>query len=110
LPKEIYRALYREVAKGDRHSAKVADVRKGIMRGALAKRAQGIITDGAVEKINTIVTYAETRDFKPLLYVIPAHLIESVLIDVPIADRAHPLAPEFRVEALPRACFDVIDL
>jgi hypothetical protein len=30
--------------------------------------------------------------------------------DVPVKERAHPLSIEFKVQALPRNCFDVIEI
>jgi hypothetical protein len=36
--------------------------------------------------------------------------VETLVSDVPVKDRAHPLSVEFKVEALPRKCFDLIEL
>ena len=107
-PAEIYRGLKEEVERGDRHSAKVAQNKVGIIRGASVKRSQGIVTKAQEKEIAAVVKAAETADFAPLLFVIPYHLVSKKLRIVPVAERAHPLSTEFIIQRLPRRCFDVI--
>ena len=58
---------------GDRHSAKIAQNKIGIIRGASFKRGAGKIAEAQEKEISAIVDTAETADFRPLLYVIPYH-------------------------------------
>ena len=53
---------------------------------------------------------ASIREFRPLLFLIPFDRVETLVSDVPVKERAHPLSIEFKVQALPRNCFDVIEI
>lgn len=108
-PAEIYRDLYEVVRRGDRHSAKISENKAGILRGAEFKRVSGIITEDEERDIASIVELAETRDFKPLLYIIPYNLVSDLIKEVSVEDRAHPLSVEYIIECLPRRFFDVIE-
>lgn len=108
-PAEIYHNLLEEVRRGDRHSSKIKENRIGILRGALIKKDQGIITEKQAKDIAAILDCAETRDFRPLIYVMPYALAQARLVEVPIADRAHPLSVEYVIDQLPRSEFEVIE-
>jgi len=108
-PSSIYHALREEVAAGDRHSTKVKENRTGIIKGANVKKAARLIDVAQEQEIIDIVNSAETRDFRPLLYLIPFAAVAGLLQDVPVANKAHPLSVEYLIERLPRASFDVID-
>jgi hypothetical protein len=109
-PGEIYRSLYHEWRAGDRHSAKVEQNRNGILRGAQVKRSGGIISENQERDIASAVELADIRDFEPLIYVIPYGKVARLAKEVPVRDRAHPLAREYIVESLPRKWFDLIRL
>jgi hypothetical protein len=108
-PCDIYHNLEVEIRLGDRHSAKVADNRVGILRGATYKRTAGVISEAQEKDIAAIVERAETRDFRPLLYLIPYREVRGKLREAPVDKRAHPLSTEFIIEDLPRSSFDVIE-
>lgn len=108
-PAEIYQSLYQEVARGDRHSSKIKENRIGILRGATVKKDQGVISEKQSLDIGAILDRAETRDFRPLIYVMPYVTVANRLAEVPIADRAHPLSVEYVIDRLPRGDFDVIE-
>ena len=74
-PSEIYHALHEEVRRGDQHSAKIKENKIGILKGATYKRESRVITEEDERDIAAIVDLAETRDFRPLLYIIPFKLI-----------------------------------
>ncbi len=97
-----------EVARGDRHSAKIKENRSGILRGVDAKRRAGVINPDQEAAIVNIVEHAESRDFWPLIYVIPYAGVVHVMREPPPDDKAHPLSAEFIIDALPRQMFDVI--
>jgi hypothetical protein len=107
-PFDILHGLDAEVRGGDRHSAKIADNKVGVLRGATYKRTAGVISEVEERDIGAIVDQAETRDFHPLLYIIPYEGVKSLIKGVPINKRAHPLSIEYIIESLPRALFDVI--
>ena len=109
-PLEIYRRLSDEVAAGDRHSSKIQENKVGILRGASAKRAEGVISEDQEKEINEIVVSAELKDFRPLLYVIRFDKVQPLLKLVPVKDRAHPMSVEYLITHLPSSCFDVISL
>jgi hypothetical protein len=109
-PFEIYKGLFEEVSRGDRHSAAVARNKLGILRGASVKRSAGVITKSQEKEIASILDSAETRDFSPLIYVIPYHLVAAQVTNVPVSKRAHPLSTEYIVESLQRGQFDVIEV
>lgn len=108
-PGEIYRNLLAEVLNGDRHSAKIQENKVGILKGATFKKQAGIITEQQEKDIAAIVDIAETRDFRPLLYIIPFYLVKDLIKDIPVSERAHPLSIEYVIEQLPRQYFDIIE-
>lgn len=108
-PAEIYRNLFHEVSRGDRHSDKIKQNKIGIIRGASIRKSSGQISDVIEKDIVAIVDSAETRDFRPLLFVIPFRSVSKIVMEVPVAERAHPLSQEYRIERLPRRYFDVIE-
>ena len=109
-PKVIYYSLYDEVAAGDRHSAKVAQNRLGLQRGADIQFRNGVIDAAARDEILTIIDVAELRDFRPLLFVIPFAPVAALVKQVRIKDRAHPLSEEYILERLSRDAFDVLEI
>jgi hypothetical protein len=108
-PLEIYRLLSHEVARGDRHSAFIQQNRAGILRGAQSRRQQGAIGERQEAEIRAVVSLAEIRDFKPLLFVIPFAKVRGMIREVPVEQRAHPLSLEYIIESLPRPSFDIIE-
>ena len=108
-PKEIYLELAEAVERGDRHSAKVELIKRGILKGANIKRDAGIISDAQLKMISEIIDLAELREFKPLLYVMAFKQVKRILLNVDPKDKAHPLSPEYIIEHLPRSYFDIID-
>lgn len=108
-PLEMYVTLAAEVARGDRHSAKIKENRTGIRRGANVKRHAGIIDEDQERDIISIVRKAGHRDFRPLMYVIPYSLVVRKLREPPPEDKAHPLSAEYIIDRLPRRCFDIIE-
>ena len=109
-PKEIYLSLLAEVSRGDRHSLKVAKLREGLVRGAEIRHGKALISDKELFEIKQVVTLAESRDFRPLLYVISYPKVKHLVRAVPIEDRAHPLSQEYVIEELETSSFEALDL
>ena len=78
-------------------------------RGADAKLAAGVIDAVQHQEIMEKIKRAGLREFRPVLYIIPFDRVETLVSDVPVREPAHPLSVEFKVQALPRACFDLIE-
>ena len=96
--------------RGERHSQAIKNNREGIGRGAGAKLGAGVITQEQQAEIEETIDLAEVRDFRPVLYVIPFDRVRELAAEVPLHERAHPLSVEYRVEMLPRDCFDMLEL
>jgi hypothetical protein len=109
-PAAIYRSLLDDTWRGDRHSKAMDLNKEGIHRGALARHQQGLIGLHEVEEIDNSLDRAECRDFRPVLYIIPYEQVRESVIRIRVAERAHPMSVEYRVDPLPRASFDMIEL
>lgn len=109
-PSDIYHNLAEEVRRRDGHSAKIAENRTGLIKGAEKKHSAGIITDDELREIEEIAAAADCSDFRPLLYLIPFVGVSHLLKEVPISERAHPLSQEYIIEELPTELFDAIEL
>lgn len=109
-PKEIYVELYRAAHRSDYNNSKIKDNKGGILKGAAFKRAAGVITEEQERKIAQAVEAAQLIEFRPLLYVIPCHLVAETMREARQEDRpANPLSAEYIIEALPNNYFDVIE-
>ncbi|HET7230692.1 MAG TPA: hypothetical protein VFJ16_11860 [Longimicrobium sp.] len=108
-PSGIYRQLWEETTRGEMHSSTIPRIRDGIKGGAEAKLAAGVINAAEREEILKMIQHASVREYRPVLYVIPYDRVETLVSDVPVHERAHPLSVEFKVQALPRDCFDLIE-
>lgn len=109
-PAEIYRAYAEDARRGDRHSGAFEHNRKGVLSGAEAKLASGIVTQAIRDEIIQIARSAHPNDFRPVLYIIPYDRVADRGLEVPVHERAHPLSVEYRIMDLPRNCFDMIEL
>ena len=108
-PCEIYFSLQQEITRGDRHSAKLIDIRSGITRGAQAKLKEKVITKAEEQEIIEAVNLAAPNEFSPLLFVIPYAKVKRLIQTVPVAKRAHPLSLECLIPRLPGKSFDVLE-
>ena len=109
-PAELYRNLWQEVRRGEMHSAAIKQNREGILRGARSRLDAGLISSVVYDQIVRMLNYASVADFRAILYVIPFDRVADRAAEVEVEERAHPLSPEYRVEHLPRECFDMIEL
>ena len=109
-PIVIYRSLANDVRLIDGHSAKIADNRKGLIRGAYAKERDGAIDAPTREHIEAMITIATVADFRPLLLVMPYERVKGLLKYPVAASVASAMSREYVIEALPHDCFDVLEL
>lgn len=109
-PRQLYKSLDDDVNGTDGHSSRIKENRVGLIRGANAKKKQGIINARKKEEICLVVEKATLNDFRPLLYIIPCSpLVNKLVRTPPVEDKAHPLSAEYTIEMLPREHFDVIE-
>jgi hypothetical protein len=109
-PAEIYRLLLEETRRGERHSEFMARKLEGVLKGARAKLESGVIGSAQKEEIREMVQELHPREFRPVLFIIPYHQVRGIVKEVPIHERAHPFSEEYRIEALPRNSFHMIEL
>jgi hypothetical protein len=109
-PAEIYRALAEDARRGERHSELFVKKLEGVRKGARLRAERGEITARQAEEIRGMLDAAHPRELRPLLYVIPFDRIRERVSEVPPGERAHPFSLEYRIYALPRGCFDVLEL
>lgn len=110
IPGEIYDRLHDDVNRGDRHSGWIAKNKTGLIEGAECKERDGVISATQKAEITSVVTMAEVRDFRPLLYVMPYQRVKRWTKEVPTSERAHPMSIEFIIESLPWQAFDVVEV
>ena len=108
-PSAIYKNLKQEVETGDRHSGKISDNIIGIKKGANFKLSEGLIDVDDLNRIVKMVDQAERREFKPLIYVIPKHLVEKKIVEVEVDKLANPLSTEYQIHKLKKEEFDIIE-
>lgn len=109
-PIGLYWRYKRDIDRGDEHSDLIARQRLGIVRGAGAKAASGVIGADAHDHIEGIAQRAPLSDFRPLLLVMPYDVVRGLVRSADIDDRARVSSSEYIIEALPRAAFDVLRL
>lgn len=109
-PADLYRLLRDEVQRGEQHSAVLEQKRKGLIRGAEERCAQGLIGDAELEAIRETVERSTLSEYRPVLYLIPYDRVRDMVIEPSVSERAHPFSIEFKVDPLPREFFDVLEL
>lgn len=108
-PHDIYINYRNTAATPDRHNPQVLQNIRGIKRGASIMLSEKKITQNQYQMILHMVKHAAPSDFRPLLYLIPAHLVESKLAEVPAKMTANPLGVEYRIFDLMDGEFEVLE-
>ncbi|GFO69749.1 hypothetical protein GMLC_33280 [Geomonas limicola] len=108
-PADIYRQLKQDVDRGDLHSAKIAEQKASFLRLAIDWEAAGIISPDEKDEIIYLVNNATSKDWKPLIYVIPQPPVASRLQLVPASQRAG-VGREYIISDLTRCEFDIIEI
>jgi hypothetical protein len=109
-PADIYRLLLDEVQRGEQHSSVLAGKLEGLRRGAEARLKEGVIGDAEFDQIRRTVETSPLNDFRPVLYLIPYDRVRGTVVEAPVEERAHPSSVEYKVNPLPRDCFDMLEL
>jgi hypothetical protein len=109
-PAHIYNELKTSVLTNDLHSAKIAETKAGLIKGAESQKNNGVISDDVLKEIISIVNSSTIMDFRPIVYVIPTKGIEEKIVETPVSQRANPFSKEYIIEKLHRKYFDVINI
>lgn len=109
-PADLYRLLLDEVERGEQHSAVLKDKRDGLLRGANRRCAEGLISNAQLDEIKRTIATSPLTEFRPVLYVIPFDRIRGTVVEASVEERAHPFSIEYKVDPLPRDCFDMLEL
>ena len=106
-PWNICRNFSVAICSKDKHSSWISNNRAGIIRGAAAREAQGVINSAVREEIEMIANEAELADFSPLFLVIPYEPVKDIVKSVGLRQKASVLSQEYIIEDLPRQSFDL---
>ena len=109
-PHEICNGLMKDIEGRDKHSAKIAYNKSGIIKGADIQHGNKIINDEQRLEILDLVNIAEIEDFRPLIYIIPFEDVKSIAIPASVKLAAGLFSKEFIIDKLPRDKFDIIDI
>jgi len=107
-PFAIYRRLKEAVQRNDTHDDKIEAQRGSFMKLAVDWHAAGEITEEQRVDIHYMATTAPLTHWRPLVYVIPRHLVEARLQRVPVS-KAAGLGPEFIIPDLRGNEFDILE-
>jgi hypothetical protein len=108
-PKDIYQALRQAVEKGDKHDPKIVSARAFYVQHATELHLKGALSEGDRDEVIHMVNNAELKLWRPLLYIIQRDPVAGRLKVVPPAKRAGH-GPEFIIEDLVRAEFEIVEL
>jgi hypothetical protein len=109
-PVDIYRDLLGDVQSRDLHSAKIIQ-----QRHSLNSLAQRWLDEGAIGKIQyeelvSLVNGSDFNNWRPLIYVIPQHLIHPSRVQVVRPEaRAGLVTREYIISDLASSEFDVLE-
>lgn len=109
-PGDIYRLLSDEVERGEQHSSILENKSQGLLRGAHARRNEGIIGDADFANVERTIKTSSLNDLRPVLYVIPYDRVRGTVVEASVEERAHPFSVEYKVNPLSRDCFDMLEL
>jgi hypothetical protein len=109
-PIVIYSTLLKDVKGNDKHSAKIAENKIGLLRGAEIKEREGVITLRQMDLIAAMIESAEISAFSPMMIVTPYKLVKKLIVLPEISDIASATSQEYRIEALPSKFFEVLRL
>jgi|SRR6185437_3047887 len=108
-PFNIYCSLSADLKSSDMHSSKIKENKYGLIRGANYHLEIGTIDEEEYARIIRIIDKATIAEFRPLIYVIPSHLIKDRLKEVEVDLIANPLSIEYQINDLTSEEFDLIE-
>lgn len=108
-PYEIYKKIMLEV-NNDIHGATLAKHKIGILRAASEKRQLKLITEEQEQQINDMIGAATMDEYRPVIYVIAANEVDSLIEIAPHTKKANVFSQEFLIRKLPGDMFELIDI
>lgn len=108
-PHDVYLSYRDSINTPDRHSDVIKRNKRGLKRGAIKLLDAKVIDENQYQLILYMIKNAQISEFRPLLYLIPSHLVQSKLSPVEGKDLANPLGVEFRIFDLLDGEFDTIE-
>ena len=108
-PAAIYRNLKTAVKAHDLHDYKIAAQKAGLLSRAVRWEAGREVTSAKKDELIFIIENANFDDWRPLIYVIPRHVVEERAQIVPIAQRAS-YEEEYIIADLKGSEFDIIEI
>lgn len=109
-PAEIYADLRQAVARTDTHNAKVRDVRDSYLGLTTKWVADGSMSDIQRDEVVAILRSGDMRIWRPVLYVIARHVVDSGRLKLVAPAMRAGFAPEYIIEDLRGDEFDAVEL
>lgn len=97
-----------QIIKNDRHAVEIKNNKAGIIKGANAKLANGIITSDQYKEICTRVALAENREFYPVIFLIDKRAVKKRLHVVAQQDAASNSSVEYIIDDLQSNEFELV--
>jgi hypothetical protein len=109
-PRDIYNDLKRATERQDRGHLKIAQQKSALTAQAVFWKDAGKITEDEMVELQQMIQLADFMDWRPVIYVIPRHLVSARLEIVPPVKRATATGVEYIVSDLHRSEFDLIEI
>lgn len=107
-PAELYHRYKEAVRRGDRHNPDIDRIRDTLRKLALDFHQRRLITRDVQQEIVYLARNSGFEAFNPLVYVLPANLVQD-RVSLVSPDKRASREPEYIVENLKRQEFDVIE-
>ena len=116
-PIDVFRSLRKDILIYDNHKERNEIHRNviGLLRGANIMYSSGKISKEDYDELQHKIVLCQKDEnfreyFRPLIYVIPYALNQTIIKKVPCDKAALTLSSEYIIKSLPRSNFNIIDL
>jgi len=93
----------------DRHSFSILANIAGVTNGAKQMKTLKRINNKKMKEIIAEINRAKFEDFMPMVYVIDSRKVATRIIEVPPAETARSLSPEYKITDLQEDEYELID-
>lgn len=107
-PRTLCSRYLDQILKCDKHAVEIKQNKSGILKGALEKLKQGVITDEQYTEISARVAYAEMTEFYPVVFLIDRRSVKGRLEIVEPKDAASSHSVEYILKDLKWNEFEMI--
>ncbi len=108
-PRALYESYREAVEGGDRHFTKFDRIRAGYLDRALTAKKVGALSEAQYDELVVTIQSNDFNLWRPIVYLIPRHLIDPTRLQlVPAAQRAG-LGNEFVIRDLKREEFEIME-